>query len=257
MTEEFYFLLFVIALSVVLSCELIHSFLRNIPVNWERYPVNGLLLLFHMVVISFLPLGALAFSKLNASFLHWGLFQWLQVPFVIEFLCCLITISFTYYILHIAMHQVPFLWRFHKIHHSDDILDATTVFRRHPLTELVTFPFILVPVLSMGFPPETIVANYAIILVLEIFQHSKFMIPKIAHRYMSWFIVTPQMHHLHHTDQSEQTDSNFGNDFAFWDRIFGTYKEWYACSDINYGLDSMDTNNVHDLDYLLTMPLRR
>ena len=127
-------------------------------------------------------------------------------------------------------HKIKVLWRFHLIHHTDAHVDTTTANRHHPGESVIRFVFTTLAVLVVGAPMWMVMLYQSMSVVLSQFNHANIGLPGWLDRGLSWFIVTPDMHHVHHHYIQPYTDSNYGNIFAFWDRLFGTFSTSTAIS---------------------------
>ena len=140
------------------------------------------------------------------------------------------------YLAHLVEHKIKPLWMVHLVHHSDHHVDTTTANRHHPLESLVRFSFTLVAVFILGTPIGVVMLYQSLSVVLSQFNHANINLPTRLDQWLSYVLVTPHMHKVHHHHVLPYTDSNFGNIFAIWDRLFGTYKNLDAAR-IIYGVD--------------------
>lgn len=138
---------------------------------------------------------------------------------------------------HWAEHKVKLLWRFHLVHHTDTAVDTTTANRHHPGESLIRFSFTTLAVLLVGAPMWLVMMYQSLSVVLSQFNHANIGLPDRLDRILSWLIVTPDMHHVHHHFQQPLTDSNYGNIFAIWDRLLGTFVR-VPRQQLKYGIDT-------------------
>jgi sterol desaturase/sphingolipid hydroxylase (fatty acid hydroxylase superfamily) len=158
---------------------------------------------------------------------------------------------------HFVQHKTPALWRLHLIHHSDTHVDTTTANRHHPGESVVRFAFTAVAVLVTGAPMWLVFLYQSMSVVLSQFNHANISLPAALDRALSWVIVSPDMHKVHHHFVLPYTDSNYGNVFSVWDRLFGTFMTLDRTK-LVYGIDThMDPREHGTVGALLTMPLRR
>ncbi len=141
------------------------------------------------------------------------------------------------YLPHYVEHKVKPLWMIHLVHHTDHNVDTTTANRHHPLESIIRFVFTLAGVLIIGTPIAIVFLYQSLSLVATQFGHANIKMPKKVDKTLSWVIVSPDMHKVHHHYMLPYTDSNYGNIFSIWDRLFGTYME-YDREDIVYGVDT-------------------
>jgi sterol desaturase/sphingolipid hydroxylase (fatty acid hydroxylase superfamily) len=157
---------------------------------------------------------------------------------------------------HWVEHRTPILWRLHLIHHSDPHIDTTTANRHHPGESVVRFIFTTLGVIVVGAPMWMVFLYQSMSVVLSQFNHANIGLPRALDRALSWVIVTPDMHHVHHHYVLPYTDSNYGNLFSVWDRLFGTYMSLERAQ-LVYGVDThMDVKEHGSVGALLTMPFR-
>ena len=141
------------------------------------------------------------------------------------------------YLPHYVQHKVKFLWKIHLVHHSDHKVDTTTANRHHPFESVVLYLFTLLGVAILGANMGLVFLYQSLSVVLSQFNHANINISPKIDKFLSFFIVTPNMHKVHHHYVMPYTDSNYGNIFSFWDRLFGTFKSLNP-SKIIYGVDT-------------------
>ncbi len=154
------------------------------------------------------------------------------------------------YAVHWVQHRTRPLWRFHLIHHTDTCVDTTTANRHHPGESVIRFLATLIAVAILGAPMWMIMMYQALSVVTSQFNHANIQLPARLDRLLSLVIVTPNMHHIHHHQYLPQTDTNYGNIFAIWDRPFGTFTTMRQ-ADIRYGIDTYPQEREHS--HLLTL----
>lgn len=160
------------------------------------------------------------------------------------------------YLAHLVEHRVSIFWRFHLIHHTDTWIDTTTANRHHPGESVIRFIFTTLGVLIVGSPMWLVFLYQSLSVVFSQFNHANIALPKKFDRILSWFIVSPDMHKVHHHYILPYTDSNYGNIFSIWDRIFGTFY-YLEREKIVYGVDTHMQNHEHnDLKNLLQIPFQ-
>jgi len=153
-----------------------------------------------------------------------GLLNMLPVPYLLAVVVSLLAFDLAVYLVHLAFHAAPVLWRMHRVHHSDVDFDVATAVRFHPiqmaLSTLVKFAVILV----LGAPVLAVLLFETVFQALLLFNHTNVRIPPAVDRLLRWFIVTPDMHRIHHSVRVNETNSNYGFALPWWDRLFGTYR---------------------------------
>ncbi|WP_431167086.1 sterol desaturase family protein [Tenacibaculum halocynthiae] len=160
------------------------------------------------------------------------------------------------YLAHFVEHKVKPLWMIHLVHHTDHKVDTTTANRHHPIESIIRFIFTLLGVFLVGAPIAVVMLYQSCSLVLTQFNHANIKMPKKLDKILSYVIVSPDMHKVHHHNLLPYTDSNYGNIFSFWDRVFGTYKELDR-EKIVYGVDTFPDEEINsNLKELLKQPFQ-
>ena len=158
------------------------------------------------------------------------------------------------YTAHLVEHKVKPLWMVHLVHHSDHNVDTTTANRHHPLESLIRYIFTLLGVFVVGAPVGIIMLYQSLSVVLSQFNHANIKLPTKVDKAISWFIISPDMHKVHHHYKLPYTDSNYGNIFSIWDRMFGTYMVLDR-DKITYGVDTFsDKKENASIKGLLKQP---
>lgn len=154
-----------------------------------------------------------------------GLLQWMpEMPLWLFFILGLLLMDLVgAYFIHWMEHRVKWMWRFHLVHHTDPNVDTTTANRHHPGESVFRFVFTTLGILIIGAPIGLVFMYQSLSLVFTQFNHANIQFPKRLDEALSWFIVTPGMHRVHHHYVLPYTDTNFGNIFSVWDRLFGTF----------------------------------
>jgi sterol desaturase/sphingolipid hydroxylase (fatty acid hydroxylase superfamily) len=133
--------------------------------------------------------------------------------------------SFAVYWVHRLMHVAPLLWRAHRVHHTDSLVDVSTSLRNHPLELIVVLPASAAVILVVGAPPSVVIVAQTISMAATIWQHADIAVPASLDRMLSLIIVTPRLHRLHHSPDRRLHDRNYGELITLWDRIFGTFSQ--------------------------------
>lgn len=154
----------------------------------------------------------------------WGLFNYYDMPLVISAVLSVVLMDGIIYLQHVMVHAVPALWRIHRVHHADPDFDVTTGSRFHPL-EIILSMLIKFAVIMVLGPPVVAVIVFEILLNgTAMFNHSNVYLNKTFDKYLRLIVVTPDMHRVHHSVEADETNSNFGFNLPWWDRLFGTYR---------------------------------
>jgi sterol desaturase/sphingolipid hydroxylase (fatty acid hydroxylase superfamily) len=161
------------------------------------------------------------------------------------------------YLVHYVEHKVKFLWRFHLVHHSDLWVDTTTANRHHPGESVIRFVFTTLAVVIVGAPMWMVFLYQSASVVLSQFNHANVSLPVTIDKLLSYVIVSPDMHKVHHHYVLPHTDSNYGNIFSIWDRLFGTFSTINR-EDIVYGIDThMEVDKNNSVSNLLKIPFQK
>ena len=183
--------------------------------------------------LAFLLLQTADWTQVNA----FGLLQLVALPFWVYVVLGVLLLDFIgAYLAHLVEHKVKPLWMVHLVHHSDHHVDTTTANRHHPLESLVRFSFTLLAVFILGAPIGMVMIYQSLSVVFSQFNHANINLPTKLDQFLSYVLVTPHIHKIHHHHMLPFTDSNYGNIFAIWDRLLGTYKNLDA-ERIVYGVD--------------------
>lgn len=165
--------------------------------------------------------GVAAFSAQNG----WGLLNYYSMPFWLAVVLSVVVMDFIIYLQHVMVHAVPALWRLHRVHHADLDYDLTTGARFHPIEIILSMLIKFATIVVLGPPVIAVVIFEVVLNATAMFNHGNVRIPEIIDRYVRWFVVTPDMHRVHHSVEDDETNSNFGFNLPWWDRLFGTYRD--------------------------------
>jgi sterol desaturase/sphingolipid hydroxylase (fatty acid hydroxylase superfamily) len=211
-----------------------------------------------MLVLPLIPVSALLGATWAANH-DWGLLHWLEVPLWGAIVATVVLRSLVEYVFHVLMHKVPFLWRLHRVHHSDAHLDVTTAVRDHPL-EIVALVITLgLSAAILGMNVWVVVAYEIVESVISLAAHANLRLPDRLDRALRWVLVTPNMHCLHHSSYQPETDSNYGQVLSVWDRLFRTYSaEPRAGYDsMQFGLEDIQDARAADFWWQIRSPIYR
>lgn len=161
---------------------------------------------------------------------------------------------FAAYLPHLFMHKIPFMWKFHTVHHSDRAIDITTSLRQHPFESLWRVLFQAATAALFGIPLHVLVLYQSLSATWAQVEHANIKIPAILDKALQLLFVTPNMHKLHHSQWQKETDTNYGNIFSIWDRMFRTYAKRANYSDIKYGLENLPKLDYSVKEMLLDIP---
>lgn len=188
-----------------------------------------------------------------------GLFNLTALPLWLEITLAFILLDFTIYLQHVATHKIPLLWRLHKVHHTDRDLDATSAVRFHPIEIMLSMLYKCALVLLIG-PAVLAVLIFEIVLnASAIFNHANLKLPLWLDRALRLLIVTPDMHRVHHSVISSETDSNYGFNLSIWDRLFRTYtaQPKSGHDNMTIGLSEYQSTKPANLLWSLVLPFAK
>ena len=190
----------------------------------KRWTANlGILVVDIVLVRALLPTAAVGIAFYGQSH-GMGLLNATPLPHVVEVALAVVLLDLAIYAQHVVFHSVPMLWRLHRAHHADLDFDLTTGLRFHPIEILLSMVIKAVVILLLGAPPLAVLIFEIALNATAMFSHSNIRLPRVADRYVRLLLVTPDMHRVHHSINRDETDSNFGFNFSFWDRVFRTYR---------------------------------
>jgi len=188
----------------------------------------------------------------------WGLCNAIGVPRWVAFVASLLVLDLTIYLQHVMFHAVPALWRLHRMHHADLEFDVTTGVRFHPLEIILSMGLKLGLILAFGPPAVAVLVFEVLLNATSMFNHGNVRIPGAVDRVLRWVVVTPDMHWVHHSIHPSETNSNFGFNVPWWDRLLGTYRAQPVDGHetMAIGIEQFRTERDLRLDRMLLQPLR-
>ncbi len=197
---------------------------RNLVLGKGRWPGNLLIVLINSFVVRLLFPGAAIAVAIWAQSHGWGLLNFLQLPWAVSLVFSLLALDFVIWLQHLAMHHIPLLWRLHRVHHADLEIDVSTGLRFHPLEIVFSMGIKFLAILAIGPSVAAVILFEVILNATSMFNHSNLKLPLKLDSFLRLFLVTPDMHRVHHSTQVRETNSNFGFNLPWWDRLFGTYR---------------------------------
>jgi len=223
-----------------------------------RWPGNiGIVILDTVLVRLVFPMTAVGLA-LVAEAQGWGLFHAIGLPVWAGVLLAVAALDLAIYLQHVLFHAVPVLWRLHRMHHADLEFDVTTGARFHPLEILLSMGIKLGVVAALGAPAVAVLIFEVLLNSTSMFNHSNVWMPAGLDRVLRWIVVTPDMHRVHHSIVVRETNSNFGFNLPWWDRLFGTYRDQPATGHetMTIGIEQFREPSEQRLDRMLTQPFR-
>jgi sterol desaturase/sphingolipid hydroxylase (fatty acid hydroxylase superfamily) len=218
--------------------------------------VNFLFTLLHLIIHTAL---AILIVLLSEWCLHndFGLVYWFNANVMMTIIIGVLALDFSSWLVHLVMHKNRFLWRFHLIHHSDNNVDVTTGLRHHPGDSLLRGIFFILLIFISGAPMYSVMIYQTLVVITTAFTHANISLPPKLDKAISYIIVSPNMHKVHHHWKQPFTDSNYGAVFSFWDRLLGTFMKLDK-KDIRYGLDRYYPNEKdEDFISLIKKPFQK
>src|SRR5262249_50593187 len=187
---------------------------------------------------------------------HFGLLGRAHLPPWVLLVLGLMGLDFFAYVAHVLLHKVPLGWRFHRVHHSEPEVDVTTAFRQHPGETLWRFMGQCAGIAVFGLPFWVVPLYLSVSSLNALLEHANVRVAARIDKGLRWVMVTPNMHKIHHSRVSAQTDSNYSNIFSVWDRLFDTYTKHVNVEQLRYGLDGFDESQKQTAAALVVEPFR-
>ncbi len=215
---------------------------------------NGAVRLMGMIALPIVALSAAVYANSHG----WGILNYMGLPVWANIIISIVVFDFAIYVQHVASHHIPILWRLHKVHHADTDIDVTTAVRFHPLEIMLSMLYKVVIVFLIGPPVFAVVVFEIILSSCAMFNHSNILLPSGVDRVLRLFLVTPDMHRVHHSVHENETNSNYGFNIPVWDYIFGTYirqpKDGHVGMKI--GLEEYQSPKPTGLGWSLLLPVK-
>jgi sterol desaturase/sphingolipid hydroxylase (fatty acid hydroxylase superfamily) len=223
-----------------------------------RWPGNLGVFAIDIAAVRLLVPTAAVGVALIATQRGWGLLPALGLPPWATIVAGVIALDLAIYTQHVVFHYVPVLWRLHRMHHADVDIDVTTGVCFHPFEILLSLAIKMAAVAALGVPAIAVLIFEVLLNATSMFNHSNVALPARLDRIARWIVVTPQMHQVHHSIERNETDSNFGFNLPWWDRLFGTYRVKPAAGEqgMTVGLPIFRDAAERRIARLLTQPFR-
>jgi sterol desaturase/sphingolipid hydroxylase (fatty acid hydroxylase superfamily) len=189
----------------------------------------------------------------------WGLLNALSAPWWVAWPVAILALDLAVYLQHVMFHALPALWRLHRMHHADLDFDVTTGLRFHPLEIVISMVWKMAVIAALGAPAGAVLVFEVLLNATSMFNHSNLAIPRGIDRVLRWFVVTPDMHRVHHSIHRDETNSNFGFNLPWWDRLLGTYRAQPrdGHDGMTIGIPQFRAAGELRLDRMLLQPWRR
>lgn len=226
--------------------------------RFSRWPSNLAVLALNTALLrALLPATAVSLAWLGQQ-RGWGLLNNMPAPAWIAVIISILLLDFAIYLQHVMFHALPALWRVHRMHHADLDFDVTTGVRFHPIEIVLSMLFKFGVVVALGAPAMAVLVFEVLLNATSMFNHGNVRIPQPLDRYMRWLVVTPDMHRVHHSILVNETNSNFGFNLPWWDRMLGTYRDQPSAGHdgMTIGIEQFREARELWLDRMLLQPLR-
>jgi sterol desaturase/sphingolipid hydroxylase (fatty acid hydroxylase superfamily) len=223
-----------------------------------RWPNNlGVVIIDTLVLRLVFPTAAVGLA-LIAEARGWGLFNAFDVPGWLAVIASVILLDLAIYLQHVLFHAVPALWRLHRMHHADLAFDVSTGVRFHPIEILLSMVIKFTVVAALGTPALGVLLFEVLLNATSMLNHGNVRMPERLDRVLRWIVVTPDMHRVHHSATPRETNSNFGFNLPWWDRLFGTYRAQPAAGHdaMTIGIEQFRDPGELRLDRMLLQPFR-
>ena len=224
-----------------------------------RWPHNLALLVLDGVIVRVVAPGAAIAVAIAGEAHGWGLVNALALPAWLAVPLAVILLDLAIYFQHVTFHAVPALWRLHRVHHADLDYDVTTGARFHPIEIALSMLIKFATITVLGPPVLAVVIFEVLLNATAMFNHGNIRLPVALDRVLRWGVVTPDMHRVHHSVEDDETNSNFGFNLPWWDRLFGTYRAQPRAGHelITIGIHGhRDPHEVAQLPGMLMLPFR-
>src|SRR4051794_40638793 len=223
-----------------------------------RWPNNlGVVVVDTLVLRVLFPTAAVGFALVCEGY-GWGALNYLSLPFWAKCLVAVVALDLVIYLQHVLFHAVPVFWRLHRMHHADLEFDVTTGVRFHPVEIILSMVIKFGAVAALGLPAMGVLLFEVLLNATSMFNHGNVRLPERLDGFLRWIVVTPEMHRVHHSVVARETNSNFGFNLPWWDRLFGTYRPQPAAGHdaMTIGLPIFRDPPELRLDRLSTQPFR-
>lgn len=225
----------------------------------KRWPSNlGIVFVNSVLLRLIFPVAAMGVAAIAAQG-HWGLLNNIPAPYWLAVIVSVIFLDFVIYLQHVMFHALPIFWRMHRMHHTDLDYDVTTGLRFHPIEIILSMLIKMSAVVVLGAPVLAVFIFEVLLNATSMFNHGNIMLPLKLDRVLRRFVVTPDMHRVHHSVIMQETNSNFGFNLPWWDRICGTYKSQprEGHTGMTIGLNIFRNPKFLKLNWLLVLPFMR
>lgn len=224
----------------------------------RRWVTNLAILIVSSAVLRVIfPLAAVG-TAIWAAEKEYGLLPWLGMPSAVAGVLAFFLLDLAIWFEHLMSHKIPLFWRVHRMHHADTGFDVTTALRFHPLEIVLSMIWKAAVIALLGAPPLSVLIFEIVLNGSSMFNHANLNLPEALDRILRLLVVTPDMHRVHHSSDPRETNSNYGFNFAFWDRLFGTYVQAPQAGQdgVEIGLKEYRSERPANLVWSLRLPFK-
>ncbi len=250
---------FISILLLMMAAETMLPRKARVQKRTKRWISNMLLVVMDSLVVRLLfPIAAVGMASFAAA-KGWGLLNLINLPNWLTILAAVIILDMMIYWQHVISHKWKPLWALHKVHHTDRDIDVTTALRFHPIEIILSMAFKMVLVLALGAPVIAVIIFEILLNGCAMFNHSNLRLPRAIDKGLRVFLVTPDMHRIHHSTVERETNSNYGFSTSLWDRLFQSYipQPKAGHDDMVIGLEEHQTSSPANLLWALVLPFKR
>lgn len=243
-------------LLIMIIWELIAPRRKNHFSRWQRWPQNIIIVILNRIILWIIfPVAAVALA-MECQRLGWGFLNTVSLASWLKVLIAVIFLDMAIYLQHVMVHAVPLLWRLHRVHHTDLDFDVTTASRFHPIEIVFSMLIKFAVIVAIGAPALAVLIFEVLLNGTAMFNHSNIKLPLAVDRIVRYFIVTPDMHRVHHSTIEHEANNNFGFNLSCWDRLFGTYlhQPSKGHENMDIGVEGFDDIKQQSLWRLLLQP---
>ncbi|MDX8413607.1 MAG: sterol desaturase family protein [Mariprofundales bacterium] len=229
---------------------------RNEPMNRpQRWRSNLLLVVIDSLLVRLLiPIGAAGFAAQQ----QWGLLHHIALPHLLEIALAVVVLDGIIYWQHRLFHRTPLLWQLHRVHHADTHLDVSSALRFHPIEILLSMVIKITAVVALGIDPVAVLIFEVLLNGMAMFNHGNIHLPQAVDHWLRMWVVTPDMHRIHHSTLPQEFNRNFGFNLSCWDRMFGSYCNLPQAGQLQMqiGLAEWRDRRTAELGWMLWLPWR-
>lgn len=222
--------------------------------GWHRaHLVPNLALTFVTFATNMVFNAAVLLLLVRLQAAHFGILRWASLGPIAAAVAAVVLLDFSYYVAHVAMHKVPLFWKVHRVHHSDPAVDVTTTIRQHPLEGVIRYAFLATFACALGVGLGAFAIYRASSALSGLLEHANVRVPRGLDVALSFVTTWPNLHKVHHSRDVRETDTNYGNLFSWFDRLFATYTPSQRGEEVVFGLDGFDAPSLQTTAALLAL----